>query len=152
MTSDFKNGLYSPAFEHDACGVGFVADIAGNRSHKILKQALRSVINLTHRGAVDADAKTGDGAGVLTQIPGKLFRKELQKLGSHIGAPDELGVGMIFLPREDLEAQKASRSCHPRRLGLLPRRDHGMVRGERRRFCAGACEKRSIGRRDRHGT
>ena len=110
MTSDFKNGLYSPAFEHDACGVGFVADIAGNRSHKILKQALRSVINLTHRGAVDADAKTGDGAGVLTQIPGRLFRKELQKLGSHIGAPDELGVGMIFLPREDLEAQKASRA------------------------------------------
>ena len=109
MTTAFKNGLYSPAFEHDGCGVGFVADIAGNRSHKILKQALRSVINLTHRGAVNADAKTGDGAGVLTQIPARLFRKELQKLGSHIGAPDELGVGMIFLPREDLEAQRASK-------------------------------------------
>jgi len=109
MISASKNSLYSPEFEHDACGVGFVADIGGNRSHKILEQALRSVINLTHRGAVDADAKTGDGAGVLTQIPARLFTKEVQKLGAHLNGPEELGVGMIFLPRKDLAAQKSCR-------------------------------------------
>ena len=57
--------LYDPRFEHDACGVGFVADISGNRSHAILEKAIDSVVNLTHRGAVSADGKTGDGAGIL---------------------------------------------------------------------------------------
>ncbi|MEE9551223.1 MAG: hypothetical protein V3W08_12575 [Candidatus Binatia bacterium] len=110
MTSVFKNSLYHPEFEHDGCGVGFVADIGGNRSHRILEQALRSIINLTHRGAVDADAKTGDGAGVLTQVPAKLVAKELEKLGFHLGGRDDVGVGMVFLPRTDPEAQKTSRA------------------------------------------
>ncbi|MFQ5851177.1 MAG: glutamate synthase large subunit [Candidatus Binatia bacterium] len=105
-----KSSLYHPEFEHDACGVGFVADMSGNRSHKILQQALRSVINLTHRGAVDADAKTGDGAGVLTQIPVRLFAREAQKLGSHLNSHNDLGVGMIFLPRKHSEANRTSRT------------------------------------------
>ena len=65
--------LYEKQFEHDACGVGFVADINGKRTNKILQKALEGVVNLTHRGAVGGDKKTGDGAGVLTQIPFELF-------------------------------------------------------------------------------
>jgi len=110
MISATGNTLYQANFEHDGCGTGFVADIGGNRSHKILAQGLRAVINLTHRGAVDADAKTGDGAGVLTQIPASLFVKEVEKLGAHLDGPDDLGVGMIFFPRKDLEAQKTART------------------------------------------
>jgi len=110
MTLAFSNTLYQANFEHDGCGTGFVADIGGNRSHKILVQGLRSVINLTHRGAVDADAKTGDGAGVLTQIPARLFAREVEQLGAHLDSPDDLGVGMIFLPCKDLAAQKTARS------------------------------------------
>jgi len=100
-----KNSLYRPEFEHDGCGVGFVAHINGKRSHRILEHAIRSVINLTHRGAVDADAKTGDGAGLLTQIPTKLFAKEVQRLGYGLRDANGLGVGMIFLPRDNGEAQ-----------------------------------------------
>ncbi len=109
MFPTIKDSLYRSEFEHDACGVGFIADIGGNKSHEILVQALYSVINLTHRGAVDADAKTGDGAGVLTQIPVRLLAREVERLGAHLDTPDDLGVGMIFLPRKDLEAQKLSR-------------------------------------------
>ena len=105
-----QNSLYNPEFEHDACGMGFIADISGHRSHKILEQALRAVINLTHRGAVDADAKTGDGAGVLSQIPRKLFAKEIQRLGFHLDHPNDLGVGMIFLPRKEPEAHKRAKT------------------------------------------
>ena len=75
------HGLYDPAHEHDACGVGMVASIKGTRSNSILKKALTCVCSLIHRGAMDADAKTGDGAGVLTQIPYKLFRPEVEKMG-----------------------------------------------------------------------
>jgi len=104
-----KNSLYDPGFEHDACGAGFVADIGGNRSHNILEMGIQSVVNLTHRGAVDADAKTGDGAGVLTQIPTRLFAKELDRLGCHLDDPSALGVGVLFMPRNDREAYDACR-------------------------------------------
>ncbi|HEX9880004.1 MAG TPA: glutamate synthase large subunit, partial [Candidatus Binatia bacterium] len=110
MLPQLPYSLYRPEFEHDGCGVGFVADIGGHRSHKILAHALRSVVNLTHRGAVDADAKTGDGAGVLTQLPAKLLAKEVARLGSRLETPGDLGVGMIFLPRKDVEAQKTARA------------------------------------------
>src|SRR5437868_4411959 len=76
--------LYDPSFEHDGCGVGFVANIEGKRSNKVLKMAVDSVCNLAHRGAIDADMKTGDGAGVLTQIPYKIFRAEVEKLGQRL--------------------------------------------------------------------
>ena len=91
--------MYKDLNEKDACGVGFVANQFGNRSHDIIKMATQAVTNLTHRGAVAADAKTGDGAGILTQIPEKLFEKELQKLGIPFDSINDVGVGMIFLPR-----------------------------------------------------
>ena len=65
--------MYDPRFEHDSCGVGFVADIRGRRSHRIVSQGLEAVASLTHRGAIAADARTGDGAGLLTQIPHEFF-------------------------------------------------------------------------------
>ncbi len=69
--------MYRPEHEHDSCGVGFVAQVSGRRSNRILRMGLRSICNLMHRGALDADAKTGDGAGILTQIPYKLFVPEV---------------------------------------------------------------------------
>jgi glutamate synthase (NADPH/NADH) large chain/glutamate synthase (ferredoxin) len=98
-------GLYHPAHEHDSCGVGFVADIQGRKAHSILKRALGCVCQLAHRGALDADAKSGDGAGVLTQIPAKLFRREVEKLGQRLYADGDLGVGVFFLPSSDNYAQ-----------------------------------------------
>ncbi len=95
----YKGSLYRAEYEHDACGVGFVADISGHRSHSILDMAIESVVNLEHRGAVSADAKTGDGAGVLTQIPVKLMSKEMERLGRHASNnPKDLAIGMIFPP------------------------------------------------------
>ncbi len=93
------NGLYDPRFEHDSCGVGFVATTSG-RSHTILELALEAVANLTHRGAVSADGKTGDGAGVLTQIPYGLLAPELHRLGARVTRHTDLGVGMFFLPQD----------------------------------------------------
>ena len=93
------NLLYEPWMEHDCCGVGFVADSSGARSHRILQMALSCVENVTHRGAVAADAGTGDGAGVLTQIPFQLFEREVERLGQYIHDPSDLAVGMFFLPR-----------------------------------------------------
>lgn len=93
--------LYHPDREHDACGVGFVANINGTRSHEILKIAITSVCNLNHRGAIDADAKTGDGAGILTQIPHELFAKVVEQMGHRLYQPQDLGVGMMFLPRQN---------------------------------------------------
>src|SRR3990170_4271458 len=93
--------LYRPELEHDACGVGFVAKISGQPSFQILDTALRCVTNLTHRGAVDADAKTGDGAGVLFQVPERFFRAEVGRLGQRIDGRGDLAVGMVFLPGRD---------------------------------------------------
>ncbi len=101
--------MYKDLNEKDACGVGFVANRFGSRSHEIIKMATQAVTNLTHRGAVAADAKTGDGAGILTQIPEKLFQKELEKLGVHLDSINDVGVGMIFLPRHDQSAQAEGR-------------------------------------------
>ena len=73
-STDFFSGLYNPATEHDACGVGLVANISGQKTNATLRRALNSVCSLVHRGAMDADAKTGDGAGILAQIPHKILR------------------------------------------------------------------------------
>ena len=102
--------MYKDLNEKDACGVGFIANRFGSRSHEIIEMATQAVTNLTHRGAVAADAKTGDGAGILTQIPGKLFQKHLEKLGVHLDTITDLGVGMIFLPRYDQNAQAQGRA------------------------------------------
>ncbi|MFZ6815885.1 glutamate synthase-related protein [Undibacterium sp. Rencai35W] len=93
-------GLYDPANEHDACGVGFVAHIKGKKSHAIVEQGLLILKNLDHRGAVGADKLMGDGAGVLIQIPDQYYREEMSKQGVELPPPGEYGVGMIFLPKE----------------------------------------------------
>jgi glutamate synthase (NADPH/NADH) large chain len=93
-------GLYDPAREHDACGVGFVAHIKGQKAHAIVQQGLMILENLDHRGAVGADALMGDGAGILIQIPDEFYRAELAAQGVTLPAPGEYGVGMIFLPKE----------------------------------------------------
>ncbi len=93
-------GLYDPAFEHDACGVGFVAHIGGKKSHSIVEQGLQILCNLDHRGAVGADPLMGDGAGILVQIPDVFFREEMNRLGTVLPPAGEYGVGMVFLPKE----------------------------------------------------
>src|SRR5208282_1527622 len=91
-------GLYDPAHEHDACGVGFVVNIKGERSHDIVAKALQVLDNLTHRGACGCDPRTGDGAGILLQIPHEFFSSEAARLGFELPAPGEYGVGQVFLP------------------------------------------------------
>src|SRR5579859_4680502 len=96
------SGLYDPRFEHDACGVGFVARLSGQPGHDIVAKAVEAVANLSHRGAVAADGKSGDGSGVLTQIPRRLMARELERLGyARVDESDAIGVGMFFLPSED---------------------------------------------------
>ncbi|NBT73119.1 MAG: glutamate synthase subunit alpha [Betaproteobacteria bacterium] len=94
-------GLYDPAHEHDACGVGFVAQMRGRKSHEIVQQGLQILKNLDHRGAVGADALMGDGAGILLQIPDAFFREEMASQGVALPPPGEYGVGMVFLPKEN---------------------------------------------------
>jgi glutamate synthase (NADPH) large chain len=93
-------GLYDPAHEHDACGVGFVAQIKGVRSHSIIEQGLTILKNLTHRGAVGADPKASDGAGILIQIPDRFFREEMARQGVRLPPAGQYGVGMVFLPSD----------------------------------------------------
>src|SRR5580704_7260763 len=93
-------GLYHPAHEHDACGIGFVASIAGNKSHDIISKGIQVLLNLAHRGACGCDPETGDGAGVLIQIPHKFFVRECGKLGFILPRPGAYGVGMTFLTVE----------------------------------------------------
>ncbi len=101
-------GLYDPANEHDACGVGFVAHIKGQKAHSIVEQGLKILENLDHRGAVGADKLMGDGAGILIQIPDDFYRSELAasgqapdgRVGVTLPPPGEYGVDMIFLPKE----------------------------------------------------
>ncbi len=93
-------GLYDPANDHDACGVGFIADIKNRKSHTIVKQGLEVLTNLTHRGAVGADPLAGDGAGILLQLPDRFFRGEMQARGVELPAEGEYAVGMVFMPKE----------------------------------------------------
>jgi len=93
-------GLYDPANEHDACGVGFVAHIKGKKSHEIVQGGLKILANIDHRGAVGADPLMGDGAGILIQIPDSFYREEMASQGVKLPPAGEYGVGMIFLPKE----------------------------------------------------
>ena len=95
-----QHGLYDPAHEHDACGVGFVAHIKGAKSHAIVQQGLKILENLDHRGAVGADKLMGDGAGLLIQLPDALYREEMAAQGVTLPPAGEYGVGMIFMPKE----------------------------------------------------
>ena len=94
-------GLFDPALEKDSCGVGFIADIKGRKSHKIVKDALTILLNLEHRGAVGADPRAGDGAGILVQTPHKFFAKKAAELGFELPPPGHYAVGVLFLPHED---------------------------------------------------
>jgi glutamate synthase (NADPH) large chain len=94
------HGMYQPASEKDACGVGFVAHVKGAKSHAIIQNGLKILENLDHRGAVGADELCGDGAGILIQLPDDFYREEMTKAGIDLPAPGEYGVGMIFLPKE----------------------------------------------------
>ncbi|MEJ5999142.1 glutamate synthase-related protein [Paucibacter soli] len=95
-----EQGLYRPANEKDACGLGFVAHIKGQKAHMIVQQGLKILENLDHRGAVGADKLMGDGAGILIQIPHEFYREEMANQGVNLPPPGEYGVGMIFLPKE----------------------------------------------------
>ncbi len=100
LADSAAHGLYDPAQEHDACGVGFVAHIKGVKAHDIVRQGLKILENLDHRGAVGADKLMGDGAGILIQIPDEFYRAEMAAQGVTLPPPGEYGVGMIFLPKE----------------------------------------------------
>jgi glutamate synthase domain-containing protein 2/glutamate synthase domain-containing protein 1/glutamate synthase domain-containing protein 3 len=95
-----EQGLYDPRNEHDACGIGFVVNIKGEQSHDIIEKGLQILINLAHRGACGCDPETGDGAGILIQIPHKFFARECAELGFTLPPAGEYGVGMVFLPVE----------------------------------------------------
>ena len=93
-----KQGLYDPRFEHEACGVGFVVQVKGGKSNEVLRQALQVLLNLNHRGAVGAEANTGDGAGILLQTPHAFLAKVAGQVGVPLPPPRQYGVGMVFLP------------------------------------------------------
>src|SRR5436190_24403343 len=90
--------LYDPRNEHDACGVGFVVDIKGRKSHGVIEKGLQILLNLVHRGACGCEANTGDGAGVLVQMPDRFLRKATAHLGIVLPPPGRYGAGLGFLP------------------------------------------------------
>ena len=95
-----RQGLYDPTFEHDACGVAMVANIKGVKSHQIVKQGLEALTNLDHRGAAGADPETGDGAGILVQMPDEFFRSQSETWNTPLPEKGKYGVGMTFLPMD----------------------------------------------------
>jgi len=96
-------GLYDPAFEHDACGVGLICDLKGRKSHRIVSDGLEILLNLSHRGAVACDGSTGDGAGILVQLPHAFIRKAADIDGIHLPAEGEYASGLVFLPRDSAD-------------------------------------------------
>ncbi len=102
-------GLYDPSFEHDNCGIGAVVNIKGIKSHKTVAQALSIVENLEHRAGKDAEGKTGDGVGILLQVPHKFFVAKTKELGLDIGEEREYGVGMFFFPQDELKKNQAKK-------------------------------------------
>ncbi|MEX0714053.1 MAG: glutamate synthase large subunit, partial [Pirellulales bacterium] len=110
-----REGLYDPAYEHDACGVGFVVNLRGEKSHAIVRSGLEILVNLRHRGACGCDPLTGDGAGILTQIPDRFFRDRCRELGFELPQPGDYGIGVVFLPPD--EGQR--RQCQERLADLV---------------------------------
>jgi len=102
-------GLYDPRHEHDACGVGFVVDLKGRKSHVIVSQALQVLKNLLHRGACGCEVNTGDGAGILIQMPHTFLARECARLGFSLPAPGHYGAGLVFLPRDPAQANECQR-------------------------------------------
>ncbi|MFW2477830.1 MAG: hypothetical protein ACN4EP_12990, partial [Sediminibacterium sp.] len=100
LVSKNSQGLYDPSFEHDACGIGFVANIKGSKSHQHITDALTVLENMEHRGACGCESNTGDGAGIMIQIPHEFFFDECIKQGIHLPSFGKYGVGSIFFPKE----------------------------------------------------
>ena len=95
-----RQGLYDPQFEHEACGVGFVVNIKGRKSHDLIRQGLKILVNLDHRGAVGADPRVGDGAGCLIQMPDRLLHDWADKAGKRLPKAGRYAVAMCFLPQD----------------------------------------------------
>ncbi|PZD72704.1 Ferredoxin-dependent glutamate synthase 1 [Acaryochloris thomasi RCC1774] len=104
-----QQGLYDPQFEHDACGLGFVVHQKGKKSHEIIEQALTILVNLDHRGACGCETNTGDGAGLLMQLPHKFFSKEAARLGFELPEPGQYGVGMIYASPDSQQREAGRR-------------------------------------------
>ena len=104
-----QQGLYSPAFEHDNCGIGAVVNIKGEKSHQIVADALGIVEHLEHRAGKDAEGRTGDGVGILTQISHRFFSRVCRESGIRIGGEREYGVGMFFFPQNELKRGRAKK-------------------------------------------
>jgi glutamate synthase (ferredoxin) len=104
-----KQGLYDPQFEHDSCGVGFVVNVKGKRSHDIIRQALQILINLRHRGACGCEVNTGDGAGILIQMPHRFFQQACADANIALPGPGQYGMGNLFLPAEEPHRLKCER-------------------------------------------
>ncbi len=100
------HGLFDPRHEKDSCGVGFIADIKGRKSHKIVEDALAILCNLEHRGAVGADPRAGDGAGALVQLPHKFFARKAKELGIALPEPGHYAVGFVFMPRDEKQREE----------------------------------------------
>ena len=106
--SETKNSLIDPRFDHDSCGVGFVASVLGKADHKILQDALTALSRLEHRGAVAADGASSDGIGLMAAVPRNLL---LAATGIDLGADETLGVGMVFWPQAETRAEAVLESC-----------------------------------------
>ncbi len=104
-----QQGLYRPQFEHDNCGIGAVVNIKGEKSRTVVENALKIVEKLEHRAGKDAEGKTGDGVGILVQMPYSFFKKETEKLGFDIGGEGDFGMGMFFFPQNELKRNQAKK-------------------------------------------
>ncbi len=105
-----KQGLYDPAFEHDACGVGFIVNIKGHKSHSIVSDALQILVNLDHRGACGCEPNTGDGAGILMQMPHDFLAEVTANLGFQLPAQGQYGLGMMFMPPDKTERESVKQA------------------------------------------
>jgi len=118
-----NQGLYSPDFERDACGVGFVAHIKGRKSHRQVRDALTMLENMEHRGACGCDPESGDGAGIMIQIPHEFLWEECINLGIQLGEPGYYGVGMLFLPKDEtlngICREAVREACRERKMDFL---------------------------------
>ena len=111
-----KQGLYDPWFEHDACGVGFVVDMHGRKSHRILEQGLQVLRNLDHRGASGSEINTGDGAGILLQMPHGFFQEVCKNSRITLPAAGEYGCGLVYLPRNPTVRRKIEEKANEPKL------------------------------------
>lgn len=102
-------GMYDPQFEHDNCGIGAVVNIKGIKTHKTVEDALSIVENLEHRAGKDAEGKTGDGVGIMVQISHRFFKETCKACGIRLGGEREYGIGMFFLPQDELKRNQAKK-------------------------------------------